>query len=200
MANWFPLIINTGSSQIQELPSGQNLDLSNSNISNVAAITVTNTGTAIVNGATSGSGNIGATGATFDTVFARATTAAYADLAEKYTADADYEPGTVVMFGGSSELTQCNHDMCSAVAGIISTQPAHLMNAELEHKHIAVLALLGRVPCQVQGPVKAGDLLVSAGNGRARSETAPAPATIIGKAVQSFAGDIGVVEVAVGIR
>ena len=104
------------------------------------------------------------------------------------------------MFGDSSELTQCNHDMCSAVAGIISTQPAYLMNAELEHKHVAVLALLGRVPCQVQGPVKAGDLLVSAGNGRARSETAPAPGTIIGKAVQSFAGDIGVVEVAVGIR
>ena len=68
MANWFPLIINTGSSQIQELPSGQNLDLSNSNISNVAAITVTNTGTAIVNGAASGSGNIGATGATFNTI------------------------------------------------------------------------------------------------------------------------------------
>ena len=200
MANWFPLIINTGSSQIQELPSGQNLDLSNSNISNVAAITVTNTGTAIVNGATSGSGNIGATGATFNTIFARATTAAYADLAEKYTADADYAPGTVVMFGGSAEVTQCNHDMCSAVAGIISTQPAYLMNTELEHEHVAVIALLGRVPCQVQGPVKAGDLLVSAGNGRARSETSPAPGTIIGKALQSFAGDIGVVEVAVGIR
>jgi hypothetical protein len=200
MANWFPLIINTGSSQIQELPSGQNLDLSNSNISNVAAITVTNTGTAIVNGAASGSGNIGATGATFNTVFARATTAAYADLAEKYTADADYEPGTVIMFGGSSEVTQCNHDMCSAVAGIISTQPAYLMNTELEHKHVAVVALIGRVPCQIQGPVKAGDLMVSAGNGRARSETSPAPGTIIGKALQSFAGDIGVVEVAVGIR
>jgi hypothetical protein len=200
MANWFPLIINTGSSQIQELPSGQNLDLSNSNISNVAAITVTNTGTAIVNGASSGSGNIGATGATFNTVFARATTAAYADLAEKYSADADYEPGTVVMFGGSSEVTQCNHDMCSAVAGIISTQPAYLMNTELEHKHVAVLALLGRVPCRVQGPVKTGDLMVSAGNGRARSETSPASGTIIGKAVQSFTGDIGVVEVAIGIR
>lgn len=200
MANWFPLIINTGSSQIQELPSGQNLDLSNSNISNVAAITVTNTGTAIVNGAASGSGNIGATGATFNTVFARATTAAYADLAESYKADADYAPGTVVMFGGVAEVTQCNHDMSSAVAGIVSTQPGYLMNAELQHDHVSVIALLGRVPCQVQGIVKAGDLLVSAGNGRARSETAPAPGTIIGKAVESFAGDIGVIEVAVGIR
>jgi len=200
MANWFPLIINTGSSQIQELPSGQNLDLTGSNISNVAAITVTNTNTAIVNGATSGSGNIGASGATFNTIFAKATTAQYADVAEKYTADADYVPGTVVMFGGSAEITLCNHDQCAAVAGIVSTQPAYLMNAQLEHRHVAVVALLGRVPCLVQGPVRAGDLLVSAGNGRARSETAPTPGSTIGKAVQSFNGDTGVIEVAVGIR
>jgi len=200
MANWFPLIINTGSSQIQELPSGQNLDLTGSNISNVAAITVTNTSTAIVNGATSGSGNIGASGATFNTIFAKATTAQYADVAEKYTADADYVPGTVVMFGGSAEITLCNHDQCAAVAGIVSTQPAYLMNAQLEHRHVAVVALLGRVPCLVQGPVRAGDLLVSAGNGRARSETTPTPGSTIGKAVQSFNGDTGVIEVAVGIR
>lgn len=200
MANWFPLIINTGSSQIQELPSGQNLDLTGSNISNVAAITVTNTNTAIVNGATSGSGNIGASGATFDTIFAKSTTAQYADVAEKYTADADYVPGTVVSFGGTAEITLCKQDQCAAVAGIVSTQPAYLMNAQLQHQHVAVVALLGRVPCLVQGPIRAGDLLVSAGNGRARSATAPAPGATIGKAVKSFNGDTGVIEVAVGIR
>lgn len=199
MAN-FPLIINTGSSQIQELPSGQNLDLTGSNISNVAAITITNTNTAIVNGAANGTGNIGASGATFNTVFAKATTAQYADVAEKYTADADYVSGTVVMFGGSAEITLCDNDQCAAVAGVVSTEPAYLMNSHLQHQHVAVVALLGRVPCLVQGPIRAGDLLVSAGNGRARSATAPAPGATIGKAVQSFNGDTGVIEVAVGIR
>jgi hypothetical protein len=155
---------------------------------------------AILNANSTGIGNIGTSAITFNTVFALATSAQYADLAEKYTADADYVPGTVVMFGGSAEITECNHDQCAAVAGIVSTQPAYLMNAQLEHRHVAVVALLGRVPCLVQGPIKAGDLLVSAGNGRARSETAPAPGTTIGKAVQSFNGDTGVIEVAVGIR
>ena len=198
MANWFPLIINTGSSQIQELPSGQNLDLSNSNISNVAAITVTNTGTAIINGATSGTGNIGATGATFNTVFARATTAQYADLAEKYAADADYAPGTVVMFGGTAEITQCDQDACTAVVGVVSSNPAYLMNAGLVSEHVATVALIGRVPCAVQGPVTKGALMVSTGNGSARAEADPKVGTIIGKAVESFNGDHGTIEILVG--
>lgn len=198
MTTWYPLIVNTGSNQIQELPSGQDLNLSGSDISNVASITVTNTGTAIINGATSGTGNIGASGATFNTLFAKATTAQYADLAEKYAADAEYQPGTVVMFGGSAEITLCNHDMSSAVAGIISTNPAYLMNSNLQASYIADVALIGRVPCQVQGPVNKGDLLVSAGNGRARTEKNPVPGTILGKAIEHFDGDTGIIEVAVG--
>jgi hypothetical protein len=158
MANWFPLIINTGSSQIQELPSGQNLDLTGSNISNVAAITVTNTGTAIVNGAASGSGNIGSTGATFNTVFAKATTAQYADLAEKYDSDAEYVPGTVVVFGGDKEITVTNQAGDERVAGVISTDPAYLMNSA--GVGLAV-ALRGKVPVRVVGPVVKGDSLVT---------------------------------------
>lgn len=158
MANWFPLIINTGSSQIQELPSGQNLDLTGSNISNVAAITVTNTGTAIVNGAASGSGNIGATGATFNTVFAKATTAQYADLAEKYDSDAEYAPGTVVIFGGDKEITVTDQAGDERVAGVISTDPAYLMNSA--STGLAV-ALRGKVPVRVVGPVVKGDSLVT---------------------------------------
>jgi hypothetical protein len=158
MANWFPLIINTGSSQIQELPSGQNLDLTGSNISNVAAITVTNTGTAIVNGAASGSGNIGSTGATFNTVFAKATTAQYADLAEKYDSDAEYVPGTVVIFGGDKEITVTNQAGDERVAGVISTDPAYLMNSA--STGLAV-ALRGKVPVRVVGPVVKGDSLVT---------------------------------------
>jgi hypothetical protein len=151
-----------------------------------------------VNGATNGTGNIGASGAAFNTVFAKATTAQYADLAEKYAADADYEPGTVVMFGGAHEITRCDHDMSSAVAGIISTNPAYLMNSNLQATYIAEVALVGRVPCLVQGPVNKGDLLVSAGNGQARTEKNPAPGTILGKAIEHFDGDTGVIEVAVG--
>ena len=198
MANWFPLIINTGSSQIQELPSGQNLDLSNSNISNVASITVTNTGTAIVNGAASGSGNIGATGATFNTIFARATTAAYADLAEKYTADADYAPGTVVAFGGTHEVTLSTQDADRRVAGVVSTNPSYIMNGGLEGANIATVALTGRVPTKVTGTVAKGDLMVSNGDGTARAEADPRAGAIIGKALEDFDGVEGTIEVVVG--
>jgi hypothetical protein len=158
MANWFPLIINTGSSQIQELPAGQNLDLTGSNISNVGAITVTNIGTAIVNGATSGSGNIGATGATFNTVFAKATTAQYADLAENYLSDSMYIAGTVVIFGGTNEITTTDQPGDERVAGVISTNPAYLMNSAEPGLPVA---LRGKVPTRVIGVVAKGDSLIT---------------------------------------
>ncbi len=152
----------------------------------------------IVNSNSNGVGNIGSASTYYNTLFATATLARYADLAENYTADADYAPGTVVEFGGSAEITQCNHDMSSTVVGVISTQPAYLMNSGLAGDHVAAVALMGRVPCQVQGPVTRGALMVSAGNGRARAESAPLPGTIIGKAVQSFEGLIGTIEILVG--
>lgn len=170
-------------------------------MSNVAtAITVNrnSTATAIINGGTTGVGNIGAAGATFNTVFARATTAEYADLAECYSADADYAPGTVVSFGGTAEVTLCNQTACPRVAGVISTNPAYLMNSAQDGTHIATVALVGRVPCRIQGPVKAGDMMVSAGNGTARAEANPAMGTVIGKAVQSHAGGFGTIEIVVG--
>ena len=122
----------------------------------------------------------------------------YADLAEKYLADADYEPGTVLHFGGSAEVSQCDVDMCSRVAGVVSTQPAYLMNDTIQGEHIVSLALLGRVPTKVVGPIKKGDMLVSAGDGRARAEHIPQMGTVIGKALEDFNGDRGVIEVVVG--
>ena len=168
------------------------------NVPGSITINSSNNATAIVNGGTNGVGNIGSNSNYFNTIFATATTAQYADLAENYLSDSDYEPGTVVMLGGSFEITQCNHDMCSAVAGVVSTKPAYLMNSRLTGQHIVSVALTGRVPCVVQGTVRKGDLLVSAGNGRARSETNPAPGTILGKAIESFAGDFGTIEILVG--
>lgn len=164
------------------------------------AITVNsgNNVTAIVNGGTAGVGNIGASGQGFNTAFIKSTSAQYADVAERYLADAIYEPGTVLHFGGSHEVSQCNVDHCTRIAGVVSTNPAYIMNDGLAGEHVVDVALLGRVPCQVQGPVSRGDMMVSAGNGRARAEANPKLGAVIGKALQDFNGDVGVIEVVVG--
>jgi hypothetical protein len=194
--------INSGGSNVQVTTSYVNVSVNGSNIAAFSAtgfIVGINSGTtAIVNAGTTGVGNIGATGATFNTVFAKATTAQYADLAEKYVADAAYAPGTVLMFGGDKEVTQCAHDMCTRVAGVVSTTPAYLMNSGLEGEHTVELALTGRVPTKVRGPILKGDLMVSAGDGHARAEGLPQVGTVIGKALEDFDGDTGVIEVVVG--
>lgn len=198
MANWFPLIVNPGTSQIQELASGENLNLTGSNISNVASITVTSLSTAIVNGASAGVGNIGASGAGFDTVFAKATSAQYADLAEMYCADADYAPGTVLSFGGTQEVTISSTASDLRIAGVVSTNPAHLMNSTLNCEYAVALALTGRVPTLVTGSVRKGDMMVSDGNGHARACSVPTMGSVIGKALENFDGDVGVIEIVVG--
>jgi hypothetical protein len=130
--------------------------------------------------------------------FTVAATAQYADLAENYTADAEYAPGTVVHFGGEQEVSICDVDMCTRVAGVVSTNPAYLMNGRLESTHVVAVALTGRVPTKVRGPISKGDLIVSAGEGYARAETLPQVGTVIGKALEDFDGDAGVIEVVVG--
>lgn len=134
----------------------------------------------------------------FNKAFTVSATAQYADLAENYTADAEYAPGTVVHFGGEQEVSICDVDMCPRVAGVVSTNPAYLMNGRLENTHVVALALTGRVPTKVRGPVRKGDLMVSAGDGHARAENLPRVGTVIGKALEDFNGDAGVIEVVVG--
>jgi len=124
-----------------------------------------------------------------------ATSAQYADLAEKYSVVEDIEPGTVVCFGGEAEVQVCDHDMDRKIAGVVSTDPAYMMNAGAEGVYVA---LTGRVPCKVVGPVSKGDMMVSAGNGRARAEENPVLGSVIGKALENFDGDEGVIEVVVG--
>lgn len=126
-----------------------------------------------------------------------ATAARYADLAENYLADADIAAGTVVMFGGSAEITLASEGT-RRVAGIVSTNPAHLMNSELTGNHVVAVALTGRVPCQVTGKICKGDMLVAAGNGHARAEEDPRLGQVIGKALEDFDGTSGVIEVVVG--
>ena len=154
--------------------------------------------TAIINGATTGVGNIGSSTVGFNTVFAKATTAQYADLAEKYTADAEYAPGTVLVFGGNQEVTVNSVDSDSRVAGVVSTNPGFVMNEGLDSEFVASVALTGRVPTMVIGPVRKGDLMVAAGLGRARAEANPRVGTVIGKALEDFDGAEGTIEVVVG--
>jgi hypothetical protein len=115
-----------------------------------------------------------------------ATTARYADIAERYLADEKYPPGTVVIFGGPSEVTISNIDASAKVAGVITTNPAFLMNNELQGDAVVDVALQGRVPVKVIGPVGKGDMMVSAVNGRARSESEPRVGTVIGKSLEDF--------------
>lgn len=89
-----------------------------------------------------------------------ATTAEYADLAEMYAADAAYEPGTVVKIGGPAEVTHTSRKECNEVFGVVSTAPAHLMNSKATGTVVPV-ALEGRVPCKVTGPVVKGQRLVA---------------------------------------
>jgi hypothetical protein len=121
----------------------------------------------------------------------------YADLAEKYQADAQYEPGTVLEFGGDAEVTVAE-DGTRRVAGVVSTNPGHLMNNSLEGENVVALALTGRVPCKVRGKVRKGDMMVSAGDGFARAEYSPVLGTVIGKALENFDGVEGIIEVVVG--
>ena len=127
-----------------------------------------------------------------------ATKALYADLAENYLADADYEAGTVLEFGGEHEVTIANSADTRKVAGVVSTNPAHLMNGNLEGDHVVAIALQGRVPCKVYGPVEKGDLMVSAKDGYAKANNEARAGTIIGKALENFSDAFGVIEVVVG--
>jgi hypothetical protein len=152
----------------------------------------------IVNAGANGVGNIGSATTYFNTVFAKATSAQYADLAEWYEADADYAPGTVLVFGGDREVTQAIGINDVRVAGVVSTNPAHIMNSGLKAPHVAALALTGRVPTLVVGAVTKGDMMVTAGGGRAQACAEPRMGSVIGKALQDHPGGQGTIEIVVG--
>jgi hypothetical protein len=93
----------------------------------------------------------------------------YADLAERYSADMTLEAGDVVMLGGEAEVTRCNKELCDKVFGVVSDSPAFLMNANAGNNDShPMIALKGRVLVKIKGTGKAGDRIVSAGNGSAK--------------------------------
>jgi hypothetical protein len=104
----------------------------------------------------------------------------------------------VLEFGGSHEVTVSNTPSSARIAGVVSTNPAHLMNSILQSEHTVALALTGRVPTRVVGTVRKGDMMVSAGNGSAQACATPAMGTVIGKALEDFDGVSGVIEIVVG--
>jgi hypothetical protein len=103
--------------------------------------------------------DLGAVNHWWNNVYGNAIRAVYADLAENYVADKEYEPGTVLIFGGDEEVTECTKYTDPRVAGVVSTNPAYLMNGALENG--TPIALRGRVPVKVIGLVSKGDFLVT---------------------------------------
>jgi hypothetical protein len=189
---------------------GGNINFNVGGVSNVAVI---DTAGVIVTGITTPSiaksgtnavGNIGSASNYFNRVFATATTALYADVAERFAADEVMEPGTVVELGGVKEITRSTLELSDQVFGVISTNPAFTMNggAGEDDTHPAV-AMTGRVPVKVVGYVNKGDRLVSAGNGIARAAQ-PGEATafnVIGRSlVDKSTPESGTIEAIVTIK
>jgi hypothetical protein len=131
---------------------------------------------------------LGSSASWFSTVYATAIQSYYADFAERFAADAAYEPGTVVEIGGEKEVTLATDELSDSVFGVISTNPAHLLNsgAGTNETHPPI-AVNGRVPVKVIGKVKKGDRLVSAGRGYARAGTREeiTQFNVIGRALES---------------
>ena len=129
--------------------------------------------TAVINGGTNGVGNVGSSSKTFNVIHATtfsgvSTTAKYADVAEQYLADQEYDPGTVVSIGGVYEITLCG--LGDHPAGVISTDPAYLMNSGLTAG--LPVALVGRVPVRIFGSVQKGQKVYSDIMGRASKNAA----------------------------
>ena len=142
--------------------------------------------------------DIGSASKQYNTIYATATSAQYADLAERYESDSEYEVGTVVIFGGEKEITVSSMGADPRVAGVISENPAYLMNSKSEGQAVA---LQGKVPCKVVGQISKGDMLVTHSQhpGVARKGTNPAMGTVIGKALEEYnSTDIGTINIVAG--
>jgi hypothetical protein len=118
----------------------------------------------IVKTGTNGSGDIGQSANRFAIIYGTSTSARYADLAEKYTTDQEYEPGTVIVVAsaGDAEGT-ASYTTGQRVLGVVSTNPAFIMNDELDGQAIA---LRGRVPVKVIGPIRKGQALICNQDGK----------------------------------
>jgi len=141
--------------------------------------------------------DIGTSSKGYSTVHAKATSAQYADLAEIYETDNNYEVGTVVVFGGTKEITTTEQKYDTRVAGVISENPAYIMNSKSDGQPVA---LAGKVKCKVHGTISKGTMLVaSERTGCATKSEHPPVGSVIGKALESYNSDeTGVINIVVG--
>ena len=174
-------------------------DLTSSGANSMGTLTMggTLTSKAILPDATL-SYDIGSSGKKYNTIYAKATSAQYADLAEIYESDSEYEVGTVVIFGGEKEITVSSMGADPRIAGVISENPAYLMNNDATGQAVA---LQGKVPCKVVGQISKGDMLVTHSQhpGVARKATDPKMGTVIGKALEEYnSTEIGTINIVAG--
>jgi hypothetical protein len=179
-----------------QVTGGVSITTGNLFIGGSAGNAITVTGNIIPSSNLATTNNLGSDTRWWNNFYGVSTQARYADLAENYQADSYYDPGTVLEFGGSHEVTIATVET-TRVAGVVSTNPAHLMNGQLQGLNVVALALQGRVPVKVVGSIQKGDQMVSAGNGYAKSSSTPTIGTVVGKALENFNG-VGVIEVVVG--
>jgi hypothetical protein len=147
--------------------------------------------------------SLGATGSRWSNIWGLASSAQYADLAERYASDDGYDPGTVVIFGGAAEITVTTVDHDPRIAGVISTEPGYLMNDHADQDELMLpVALQGRVPTLVRGPIRKGDMVVSSGEpgvGIKMKKALYEPGCVIGKSLENIDDDsIHTIEVVVG--
>lgn len=160
----------TNTSAARTLTPGNSIEITNGNGKDgnpTVALTLTPTVSAITKTGTNGTGDIGQTGNRFGTIYGTASSAKYADLAEKYTTDKEYPAGTVVVIS-EEEGFECKQSWISGqyALGVVSTNPAFLMNDEADGQPIA---LKGRVPVRVIGPIRKGQRIMAAPNGAAKA-------------------------------
>jgi hypothetical protein len=144
---------------------------------------------------------LGTSSLRWTTIYGTSTSAQYADLAERYLADADYPVGTVLKIGGDAEITIAEKGNVGVV-GTVSENPGFLMNDTLEGDHLTSVAYIGRVPCRVNGHIKRGDLLVVGETPGVATAVDPRdliPGTLVGKALQAYNNSKeGTIEILVG--
>ena len=197
--------IQNGTSNVRVVSSGGNVTIGVGGTANVAVFSTTGVTVGnIFNANANGVGNIGSASVYFNQVFAQATTALYADVAERFWADEILEPGTVVELGGPAEITRSLKELSDNVFGVISTRAAYLMNGGAgENDTHPPVAMTGRVPVKVVGVVRKGDRLVSAGAGIARAAQ-PGEVTafnVIGRSlVDKLTPESGTIEAIVTIK
>jgi len=172
------------------------------NITSVGTLTGLTVSGSIVPNA-NGTIQLGGTSARWSNIWGLSSSAQYADLAENYESDVHYDPATVVVFGGEKEITSSTITHDPKVAGVISTQPAYLMNDDSSRSGTWLpVALQGRVPCKVKGPVSKGDIVVASdipGVAEKLNKILYEPGSVIGKSLEHHPGtDIKIIEVVVG--